>query len=169
MEHLLSEIESALNNREYLLALFCSLALPDICGGLEKSNGKATKNRYIKWYETNMLDQSNLTAAQCYEFRCRMLHQGICGYNQKSLNPRIIFVYPNGHLFFDNNTFKDDNGTVLAKNIDLIKFCTAMISSVRNWEAKMQSNANFIKNQNNLIKIHPNGIPPFFGGFPCIG
>ena len=167
MEELLLEIESALKNREYLPALFCTLALPDICGALEKSNGKAKKTRYLSWYKSNMLDQRNLTAEQCYEFRCRMLHQGISGYNQNSLNQKVVFIYPNNQLKFDNVKFQSSTKVAIA--VDLIDFCTAMIASVRKWEIEMHSDPNYIKNRNNIITIHPNGISPFIVGFPCIG
>ncbi len=167
MEQILLQIESALQNKEYLIALFCTLALPDICGALEKSNGKATKSRYVSWYDNNMIDQRCLTANQCYNFRCRMLHQGISGYNQNSLNQKIVFIYPNSQITMDNNRFTNGEKEII--NIDLKIFCEAMIASVRKWEIKMQSNPIFIKNKANLITIHPNGIPPFATGFPFIG
>ena len=167
MELLLLQIESALKNHEYFVALMCTLALPDICGAIEKSNGKATKNRYISWYNTNMLDQRNLTATQCYDFRCRMLHQGISGYNQDSLEKKVIFIYPNNQIRIDN--YRYSNKTKEAICIDLIDFCNTMISSVRHWEAKTKGSPNYIKNINRVITIHPNGIFPFIVGFPCIG
>ena len=55
MDILLDEIEKALNEEMYLVALQATLALPDICGALEAEDGKAT----MKMQRTAILSQSN--------------------------------------------------------------------------------------------------------------
>ncbi len=52
MEDLLKQIENSASNGNYLVALYVSLALPDICGALESDNGVATGNRYQQWFNT---------------------------------------------------------------------------------------------------------------------
>jgi hypothetical protein len=48
---ILDEIEKAIDASLYILALQSALAIPDICAALEYENNKATKKRYISWYE----------------------------------------------------------------------------------------------------------------------
>ena len=175
MDYLLLEIENALKNREYFIALFCTLTLPDICAALESKDGKTTGELYRAWYKKNMVGQKALNAEQCYNFRCKMLHQGLSSYKSdrgknhgpEPLEQRVLFVYPNNQLFMDNNKFMIGNKEAIT--VDLIKFCSNMIKSVRIWEACMHDNPIFIKNYENLITIHPEGISPYIGGFPVIG
>ena len=175
MEHLLLEIEKALQNEEYFIALFCTLTLPDICAALENKDGKTTKTLYKAWYEKNMIDPKSLNAEQCYSFRCKMLHQGLSSYksdrgkkrSSEPLEERVIFVYPNDRLTVDNCRFMMGDKEAIA--VDLKKFCNNMISSVRIWEKSMHNNLIFIKNYKNLITIHPEGISPYIVGFPIIG
>ena len=47
---LTNEIEKALKNNLYLVALNTALTLPDICGKAEFPN-KSTTKRYIEWFD----------------------------------------------------------------------------------------------------------------------
>ncbi|MBK7391083.1 MAG: hypothetical protein IPI23_19035 [Bacteroidetes bacterium] len=59
-----------------LLALASSLTLPDILGGIQTGK-QASKESYLKWYSENMMPIfPDLTAEECWDFRCRFLHQG---------------------------------------------------------------------------------------------
>ena len=50
MKEFLNQIEYELNNNIYLVTLFSSLAIPDICGAAESKNGFAKEKEYINWY-----------------------------------------------------------------------------------------------------------------------
>lgn len=177
MDNLLLEIEKALQNQEYFIALFCTLTLPDICAALESEKGETSGDLYRAWYKNNMIDKKTLNAEQCYNFRCKLLHQGVSSYQSsrkqkhssdpKPLEQRIIFVYPNNQLTVDNCRFM--LGGKEAISVDLINFCNNMIKSVRVWKARMKNDPIFIKNSENLITIHPEGLFPYIGGVPIIG
>ena len=80
---LINEIEIALNNELYLIALNTALTLPDICGKAElRKSGNRKRyinwcNKYIKSLQTNV-DKSMpcLTAEIIYNLRCSLSHQG---------------------------------------------------------------------------------------------
>ncbi len=59
----------------YYLALFGALTLPDICGALAASDGKATKSKYITWLRSNVPEEAG-DADLIYGLRCSLLHQG---------------------------------------------------------------------------------------------
>lgn len=91
INQLIKEINIALENNLFLVALNTALTLPDICGKAEypdisyKHNGE----RYKKWYQEHIgqYEQSPLdlregvtmpylSADVVYQLRCEMLHQG---------------------------------------------------------------------------------------------
>lgn len=163
MEFLLKEIEHALNNGLYFMALQSTLTLPDICGALQSSNGEANRDKYMTWYDTYAKESNSnaISGRDCYYFRCSCVHQGISQHSKSSYK-RILFLVPNNNYTMHNNIIND------ALNIDIKIFCSNMISSVRKWEQEMKNNPNFIKNYDNLIKVYPNGLPPYIGGIPVI-
>lgn len=166
MEYLLKQIEKALMFKMYTVALQSTITLPDICGALQSNDGIAKDSKYAKWFNKYMKDKTCLTAHECYKFRCCLLHQGISYRNDKAIK-RVIFVYPNSCLKIDNSNFITTNNEALC--IDLVTFCSNMISAVRQWEKDMEGNANYLKNYQHLINYHPNGISPFIVGIPVIG
>lgn len=66
MEHILNEIERALDAGLYIVALQSTLTLPGICAALESDNGFNDNNdkaTYIEWYDKNVkpyVDYRNL-------------------------------------------------------------------------------------------------------------
>lgn len=163
LEYLLKDIEKALDNELYFIALQSVLTLPDICGSIEYDTNRVGQ-RYTDWYNTYMNTKVNLTAEQCYGFRCKLLHQGLSQYTQNTLE-RIVFAYPSNN-FFNNNQFIE-NGKVTV-NIDLLTFCHDMINSVRIWLHRAQKIPESQAKLNQLIRIH-NGYKNFIAGVPFIG
>lgn len=85
---LIEEINLALDNNLYLVALNTALTLPDICGKAEYPELK-TAERYKKWYQENIgqheqrpddkennIDFPYLSDNVVYQLRCSLLHQG---------------------------------------------------------------------------------------------
>ncbi|WP_342985745.1 hypothetical protein [[Clostridium] symbiosum] len=162
MEFLLSEIEKALENELYFIALQTTLSLPDICGALQSEDGKASKIKYICWYNKYVKNSKVLISAEeCYNFRCSCLHQGT-SQHPKSSYTRIIFLYPNKDITMHNNILGD------SLNIDLIIFCKSIINAVRKWGTEIYNDTNYLKNYERLIRIYPNGIPTYIVGIPVI-
>ena len=163
MEFLLKEIEQALNSGMYFMALQSTLSLPDICGALQSSNGMATKSNYISWYDTYAKESSSnaISGEDCYYFRCSCLHQGTTQ-NPNSSYSRILFLVPNNQIVAHNNIFND------ALNIDINVFCSNILSAVRKWKLLVKDDPNYVQNYANLIKVYPNGLPPYIIGIPVI-
>lgn len=58
MEYLLKDIEKALDNELYFIALQSVLTLPDICGSIEYDTNRVGQ-RYTDWYNTYMNTKVN--------------------------------------------------------------------------------------------------------------
>jgi hypothetical protein len=71
----LADIHHAMNAGAFYSALALSVAIPDICGGIEYPDEKKVAKRYQDWFDQccYML-QSYLSAADCYAIRCSYLH-----------------------------------------------------------------------------------------------
>ena len=74
IDKLTNEINIALNNKLYLIALTATLTLPDVCGKAEYPNS-GTKKRYTDWYKKYVPDAS-IPAETVYKLRCSLLHEG---------------------------------------------------------------------------------------------
>lgn len=73
IQKLIDEINIALNQGLYLVALSSALTLPDVCGKAEYPKETTTK-RYKKWYSTYV--NADLPEDHVYELRCSLLHEG---------------------------------------------------------------------------------------------
>ncbi len=89
VKQLINEINLALDNNLYLVALNTALTLPDICGKAEYPNEKSSKKRYINWYDNHIgryeinpenekcgINMPYLSGKIVYSLRCSLLHQG---------------------------------------------------------------------------------------------
>ena len=88
IDRLAKEIDIAIKNKLYLVALNTALTLPDICGKAEYpelDSNKATKKRYVDWCNKYIEDLTqininktipSLTANVIYSLRCSLSHQG---------------------------------------------------------------------------------------------
>lgn len=169
MEQILEEIERALNERFFYLALMLSLALPDICGALGNEDGLAKPERYAAWFSSQLPKyQPKLSGLDCYYLRCGMLHQGRAEQAKlKNVYDRVIFALPRPrgnvmHL----STITSGSSKVL--EIDLTTFCTDMVSAVRAWLVTESANLLVQRNLGLVVQYRPNGLPPFYVGPPVI-
>ena len=163
MRDLLDQIEVAINGRIYLVALFTSLAIPDICGAIGSENGCATQQKYIDWYDKNAKQIcSYLSGEDCYFFRCSLLHQG-SSQHPKNTYRRVLFVEPGKtRNVFHCNVLND------ALNIDLKIFCGGLIESARTWVAQNQNTDRYKKNTEKFMQRYSMGLPPYIVGVPVI-
>lgn len=178
MEHILEEIEKALDVGLYIVALQSTLTLPGICAALESKKGNTDghdKEMYENWYMRNVKPYVNwfFTAEDCYRYRCSLVHQAsahLRGGNPKKEYARFLSVYPGSGIKIDNCSFKGiglENRDGFA--VDIPSFCMTIIQCVRLWEGKVEDTPNFKRNYKNLLNIHPDGIPPFIKGVKVIG
>ena len=61
--------------KAYWSLLHVTACLPDICAALQSANGEATRQRYADWCD-KYLPNANLSGAERYIMRCKILHQG---------------------------------------------------------------------------------------------
>jgi len=165
MQDLLQQIRSANEYRLYYVALFSSLALPDICGALEAADGMASKARYIQWFDQHVAPRYHgfLDGETCYQFRCSMLHQGTTHHPQSRYS-RVLFVEPGTlGLVMHNNVLND------ALNIDVRIFCEDLCSAVEAWLPAAQQMPHFQANATKFVRRYPSGLPPYIVGLPVIG
>lgn len=166
MIEFLDQIEKALESGLYIVALQCSLTLPDICSGLCNENGKSVKQDYFKWYDDNIKDKQNLSGENCYYFRCGMIHEGRMEHENLEF-AKIIFIEPNNMIKGKGNICEIDGVKIL--NIDVVDFCNEMIHCTKKWWSENKDNLTVKKNYDSLIKYYPTGLSPFFIGIPAIG
>ena len=88
IDKLVAQIENAIENDLYLVALCSALTLPDICGKAEYPK-KGVNDRYKTWYKNYVYDKfehnkkhindvyyqmPDLTEEIVYDLRCSILH-----------------------------------------------------------------------------------------------
>ena len=172
MEQLLTEIQIALANKLYFIALQATLTIPDICGAIESDDGIARGGKYCNWYNKYAKPRisPHVAAEDVYLFRCSLLHQGTTIPNprpgQNASYSRILFAAPYSHFVEVHDCVVMD-----ALFVDVVIFCNGMVEAAKEWIAEMQgeNNANFIKNSSNTIRYYPNGIAPYITGIDTIG
>ncbi len=164
MKDLLSQIRVALNNNLYYCALFVCLAMPDICGAMESSDGEANKAKYIKWFDEYVGQKYNgaLIGEDCYYFRCSLLHQAR-SQHQRSSHARVIFIEPGATTNIFHCMLLND-----ALNIDVRIFCEDIVVGVKEWLSKYEGTPIFSQNYNMFMRRYPEGLPPYIIGVPVI-
>jgi hypothetical protein len=165
MQDLVQQIRAANAAGLYYVALFSSLALPDICGALESLDGLAKRARYVDWFDRWLapIYGGNLDGDTCYQFRCSILHQGRTQHPRGPYS-RIFFVEPGaGSFVLHNNVFND------ALNIDVRIFCEDLGASVERWLPTVEHLPHFQANLANFVTRYPNGLAPYVVGPPVIG
>jgi hypothetical protein len=163
MEIITNEIEHALKNGLYYLALVCTLSLPDVCAALESLTGETTARQYRDWYDRWLRQKyPQVTGDDLYGLRCGVVHQGQLAH-PKSQYSRIVFILPNAQRGFIHRVIVDD-----VLHLYLVTFCTDMVTAVTQWYAAKQNDANVIANFSRLVQYRPQGLAPYIEGVPLI-
>jgi hypothetical protein len=177
LQRFLDEIKAALDAKLYYLAIATTLSVPDVCSCLECDPNAiwSTPEKYKGWFDANLAHRfENLTSDDCYRLRCGVLHQGNFGH-PKSRYDRVIFIAPNQSIRMANDalvtiapgvSFGDVSGKVL--QIDPAWFCEQFIVGVRQWAANRINDPNVQTNLPNLVRLRPEGLPPYAVGLQVI-
>ena len=172
MYDLLNQIEAALAADLYYVALFASLAIPDVCGALQAPDGVATGARYADWFDQYVAPKytaagsPSLSGPQCYAFRNAMLHQGRLQPDKYVRYSRLFFIEPGPAtrgILMHNNIMND------ALNIDVRIFCKDIVDAARAWLNRAEGTEPYETNASTSVRRHPNGLPPYVVGVPIIG
>ena len=168
MRDILQQIRQANVGGLYYVALFSALALPDVCGALDSPDGRATKTRYISWFDAHVTPRyetargPTLTGTDAHYFRCSMLHQGRTGHPASKFS-RILFLEPGtSNVVLHNNVFND------ALNIDVRIFVQDILAAAEAWLAAAEVTTTFQTNIRHFVTRYPSGLPPYIVGVPVI-
>jgi hypothetical protein len=169
MRDMLTQIRTANEAGIYYVALFSSLAIPDICGALESSDGLASREKYIAWFDRNVSRKHEAISPpvfmgnDVYLFRCSMLHQGRAQHPKSSFS-RIFFIEPGATTnVFHNCVFND------ALMIDVRVFVNELVEAAEHWLPSIEHTPQFSANLAAFVTRYPNGLVPFIAGVPIIG
>jgi hypothetical protein len=167
MDTILEEIRRAFGSGCFYLAITSSLTVPDICSALEAQSGRTTSSAYQRWCTEWFLrlghyDQ-HLTAADLWNLRCGVVHQGRMGHPGLEFR-RVIFSLPSGNLF-DLNWLLDpadrNDPSKRCLNLDARNFCRAMVEAAQAWYSARRNDPNVQANLPNLLQYRPNGLLPW--------
>ena len=96
VELLLNEIDKSTEHKQYLIALFSALTVPDILGKVKYPNARGNEERYINWFNENIKDSFEailgientvkMDGKACFRLRNALLHGGG---NVLNSNPKI--------------------------------------------------------------------------------
>jgi len=164
MSALFKQIEDGLSANLYYLSLFVSLCLPDICAAMSSSNGEASGQTYIAWFDSYVAPRCHgkLDGETCYRFRCSLLHQGTT-LHPKSRYKRILFIEPQSGKVVVH--LGDSSGGLM---IDAPSFCQDVIRGAYDWLRENQNAPEFLTNFPKFVHRYPTGLLPFVFGLPVI-
>ncbi len=175
MEEIAKQIQIAINNKLYYLALYVTLTLPDILGALVSDDGIRNKDRYIWWFDTYVTPQnadsngnSLLTGEISYKLRCSLLHEGKMELEAERVGySRIIFTTPEGSM--QSHCFEQQYDDEIALLLNVSTFCEQVLSGLRKFLEDYGDTEQFKQNYNSFVTYHPNGLFPYALGMPVIG
>lgn len=169
MDELINQINFANQNGLYMLSLYSALTLPDIGGAVDSEDGKSTGEKYKRWYnkyvEPNVF---HLSGAECWEFRCRVLHQGKSIPDKATYYTKIGFIEPNsGHGSLQVGRM-ESNGKPGMKIIDLKILVEEIIKGWKRWVVEKRGTQPFEENYLKCIVRYPFGYQNLNVGAPFI-
>ncbi|MDI7502387.1 hypothetical protein [Cronobacter dublinensis] len=157
MQRFVESIRRSIQTENWLAAIFMALAMPDICGALENPAAKVGA-RYSDWFTRYLAEKYTLlhiqfTAKDCYNFRCKCLHQGLV---VRDDNEKFALTPPVPGYRFHLNSF---NG-VIQLQVDI--FCEDVCLAVEEWAREVENNNEIQNRILELITIHfPHGFIEF--------
>ena len=155
IHELLDEIDSALSSKLFRVALLAALTVPDIAGALDSSKGTASGKNYERWFDTDAaarfltFGHQYLTGADCYLYRCALLHQGRPSHHGSRYS-KTMFVLPKQSLAHAGVFAIDHDQTAV---IDIVGFCQTMTKAARDWLGKVENTALFVTNSAQTMEL----------------
>lgn len=156
----------ALADGNLYAALSLALMLPDICGSIEDPGPSKSQRRYERWCRTWLQPKFTrlasgfaremiyLTAEDCYQLRCSLIHSGSAGIETAKRNLDRV-------EFFDNTTklhctyVHGPNLKFLQLNAE--KFSLTMYDAVDEWDASIAGDSRLQAEKDKLLVIHSAG------------
>jgi hypothetical protein len=160
-ERILKEINLAVENDLYYVALFTALTLPDICGALDSNDGEASRDNYIAWFDKYVHIGEYFNGLECYSFRCSMLHQGRVQHPRRFRYKKVLFLDP--------ARFNAIHDIVVDRvlYIDIFVITCAMTKSAREWYEQVKETPRFLTNYSKFVGYKQWTLPDQIGTENC--
>lgn len=159
MTDLLDSIRKSLDSENWYAALFVALALPDICGCVEKPLQKSGV-RYKWWFNKYMTKYTEnirvpLSGDECWMLRCSILHQFTDTIDMEKTTRKLgrfelIAVNLQNWSVNTNSTM----GESLTVQLDIIEFCTDLCNAVEEWKHDCESSQDLMSRINHTMIIN---------------
>jgi hypothetical protein len=171
---LLEQTRVALEAGAFMPALMTTLTVPDICGALGSSNGRASGSKYcswlVAWFELNAgttfaqaMDSNE--AADLYAFRCSLLHQGSA--RPDGGGTRIAFVEPRPDTPILHN-FYTQVGSDVVFCISIPDFVDEMTDAATRWWLAYGQTKTVARNFERYARRRVGGLPLFNVSSPVV-
>lgn len=154
---LLKEIENNIQNKNFYVAMYLSLSIPDILGLCEHPEFKdKTQERYVLWFDENVRDffgflphdsfygedGSFMNGKVCYQIRCKVFHQGTNDIFDKTGIDEFVFSmgdddFVHGMTFgtdYDLSTYDQTTNAVSSNSylyVSCKEFATNMLKAAK--------------------------------------
>lgn len=164
VEELVNEINKALENELYVIAVMAALTLPDMCGALEKENFWATNSTYMEWCKTNLPPEffSLATPELMKEMRNNLLHTGRLDDAKGKGSGRLILILPNPGVTISNCNINGDYLT------DVRLFCQGLCTAALSWLCVHKSDPIVATNLEKMVQKRHQGLSPYVSGIGVI-
>jgi len=162
LEKILAEIDRALDQGFFYLAVATVLTLPDLCVSLISEDARSTGKRYIEWCDTNLGSEFvYVSGDDLWSFRCGVSHNGRFGDLKHDVG-RVVFSLP-----FRGNRLIDCviNDAYIYSVED---FCRNFMAAVRKWYWSNEENPNLKQNIERMVQYRSEGLPPYIVGVPLL-
>lgn len=154
VDKIITEINQALDNNLYIIALTAALTLPDICGKAEYPTLNTT-TRYKRWYSENIgqyeinpdnkkrnLDMPYLSEDVVYSLRCSLLHQGTPNINE-NLNIKFSLIIEKKNefdIYCDSASYGSDGKTY---SVSIRRLCCILCWTAEKYYKNNKNKFNF--------------------------
>lgn len=149
MQRFVDSIRKSVRDENWYAAIFMALTMPDICSAINNPYEDRVGVRYREWFNNYLREKYQFryvefTAEDCYQFRCKCLHQGIArreGFEEFQLSETM-----DGSVIHMNKF----DGVI---QIQVSQFCEDMCQSVEKWMLDMRSRPAIALRMRDLIDI----------------
>ena len=138
--------------------------MPDICGALTASDGKATKSKYTAWLRGNVPEEAG-DADLIYGLRCSLLHQGRTLPHGGTFP--IACMFPSPGVCYLHNLSTEVNGDRVGW-LSIPMFVDEVTRGAEEWFRKYGTTETVTRNMEKFARIRPEGLPPHVVGSPVI-
>jgi hypothetical protein len=164
MDEMIRQIRAASAAGLFYLALFGALTLPDICGALASSDGKATGTKYKTWLRDYVPEQAN-NADLVYGLRCSLLHQGRTLPHGGTYPIASVAPAPGRGEIHNLSTVVDGKQVGW---LSISMFVDEMTRGAEAWFERFGDSETVIRNFEKFARIRPDGLPPHVAGVSVI-